>query len=73
LGETPLPALIHLYTAHRALLRARLAMAHLLDPQPRTPEKWPPLAQRYVERALVALHALDTKTAVTSATNRGIP
>jgi aminoglycoside phosphotransferase family enzyme len=53
------PALIHLYTAHRALLRARLAMAHLLDPEPRTPGKWPPLGQRCVQRALRALDDLE--------------
>ena len=57
LGEMPPPALMHLYTAHRALLRARLAMAHLLDPQPRTPQKWPPQAQCYIGRALAALGA----------------
>lgn len=48
---------MHLYTAHRALLRARLAMAHLLDPQPRAPQKWPPQAQCYIDRALAALGA----------------
>lgn len=58
LGDQPRPALMHFYTVHRALLRARLAMAHLLDPQPRTPEKWPPLAGRYITRALSALDAL---------------
>jgi aminoglycoside phosphotransferase family enzyme len=47
-----------LYTAYRALLRARLAMAHLLDPQPRTPQRWAPLAQRYVGHALQALQGL---------------
>jgi aminoglycoside phosphotransferase family enzyme len=52
-------ALIHLYTAHRALLRARLAMSHLLDPEPRTPGKWPPLAQLCVQRALRALDELE--------------
>lgn len=57
LGDHPAPALMQLYTAHRALLRARLIMAHLLDPQPRTPEIWPPLAARYIERALVALNS----------------
>ena len=59
LQERPSSALIHLYTAHRALLRARLAMAHLLDPQPRTPSKWTPLAQRCVQCALVALSDLE--------------
>ena len=57
LGDVSSPALMRLYTAHRALLRARLAMAHLLDLQPRTPDRWPPLAQRYIERALLALNA----------------
>jgi aminoglycoside phosphotransferase family enzyme len=64
LGEMPPPALMQLYTAHRALLRARLAMAHLLDPQPRTPQKWPPLAQRYIERALAGLDAPPATTSL---------
>jgi len=55
LDDRPPPALLHVYTAHRALLRARLAIAHLLDPQPRTPERWAPLAQRCVGAALDAL------------------
>jgi aminoglycoside phosphotransferase family enzyme len=59
LQERPSSALIHLYTAQRALLRARLAMAHLLDPQPRSPAKWAPLAQRCVQRALIALDDLE--------------
>ena len=33
------------YRCHRATLRARLAIAHLLEPNPRTPEKWPRLAR----------------------------
>jgi uncharacterized protein len=53
------PALLHLYTAQRALLRARLALAHLLDPSPRTPDRWPVRARRYIERATTALDALD--------------
>jgi uncharacterized protein len=55
LNDHPAPALLHLYTAHRALLRARLCMAHLLDDAPRSPEKWPTLATRYIELALAAL------------------
>jgi len=50
-----------LYTAYRALLRARLAMAHLLDPQPRTPQRWTPQAQRYIAHALQALQGLDAQ------------
>jgi aminoglycoside phosphotransferase family enzyme len=79
LGEMPPPALMQFYTAHRALLRARLAMAHLLDLQPRTPQKWPPLAQRYIERALAGLDALPATTSLsgqsplTRATSPGTP
>lgn len=57
LDDHPRPALMHLYTAYRAMVRARLAMAHLLDPLPRTPEKWPLMAGRYIACALAALDA----------------
>ena len=36
------------YRCHRATLRARLAIAHLLEPNPRTPGKWAPLARTYL-------------------------
>jgi aminoglycoside phosphotransferase family enzyme len=62
LNDHPPAALMCLYTAHRALMRARLTLAHLLDPQPCTPEKWPPLAARYIGRALVALDTLAQLT-----------
>jgi hypothetical protein len=39
------------YRCHRATLRARLAVAHLLESHPRTPEKWEPLARTYLELA----------------------
>ena len=39
------------YRCHRATLRARLAIAHLLEPDPRTPEKWPALARTYLRLA----------------------
>lgn len=51
LADAPPPALIALYAACRAVLRARLAVAHLLDPVPRKPEKWEPLAGRYMRLA----------------------
>lgn len=73
LDDSPPPALLHLYAACRALLRARLAMAHLLDTHPRTPQKWPPLAQRYVAHALQSLDALDPAAIVSAAMNRGNP
>lgn len=58
LHDHPPAALIHFYQAHHALLRARLAVAHLLDPTPRTPQKWIPLAQRYLESASASLDRL---------------
>jgi aminoglycoside phosphotransferase family enzyme len=39
------------YRCHRAMLRARLAIAHLLEPNPRTPEKWPCLSRTYLRLA----------------------
>lgn len=57
LGE-PEPALVHFYAAHRALLRARLAVAHLQDSPLRTPHRWIPLAERYIAEALDRLDAL---------------
>ena len=39
------------YRCYRATLRARLAIAHLLEPAPRTPEKWPALARSYLDIA----------------------
>jgi aminoglycoside phosphotransferase family enzyme len=44
-----------LYTAFRAVMRARLALAHLLDATPREPGKWEPLATRYLDLAEQAL------------------
>ncbi len=51
LGDKPEPELLAFYWAYRACLRARIALAHLLDPNPRTPEKWVPLARRYLALA----------------------
>jgi aminoglycoside phosphotransferase family enzyme len=39
------------YRCHRATLRARLTIAHLLEPNPRTPDKWPRLARVYLSIA----------------------
>ncbi len=39
------------YRCYRATLRARLAIAHLVEPNPRTPEKWPHLARTYLRLA----------------------
>ncbi len=39
------------YRCHRATLRARLAIAHLLEPDPRKPERWAPLTRTYLRLA----------------------
>ncbi len=60
LGESSPHQLVLLYTAWRAVLRARLAVAHLLDPVPRRPERWEPLASRYLRIAEQALAAMTS-------------
>ena len=44
IGHPPSPELFGFYTLFRCLLRARLCMAHLLEPKVRLPDKWQPLA-----------------------------
>jgi aminoglycoside phosphotransferase family enzyme len=48
LHDTPPAELYLFYRIYRALLRARFAIAHLLEPEPRTPEKWPKQARDYL-------------------------
>jgi aminoglycoside phosphotransferase family enzyme len=50
------PKLFAFYFSYRATLRARLAIAHLLEERPRSPEKWRPLALRYLRLADQAWH-----------------
>jgi aminoglycoside phosphotransferase family enzyme len=59
LGAVPPPQVIRLYAAARALMRARLALAHLADEHPREPGRWPTLADRYLLRATTLLHTPD--------------
>lgn len=53
----PPPALCVFYRCHRAALRARLAVAHLFEDHPRTPDKWPAQARAYLR--LVVRDALQ--------------
>ena len=48
LGEDAVQDLFSFYRCYRATMRARLAIAHLLEPNPRTPEKWPAQAKAYL-------------------------
>jgi len=47
------------YRCHRATLRARLAIAHLLERTPRTPEKWPRQCRSYLSIAARDARKLD--------------
>jgi aminoglycoside phosphotransferase family enzyme len=49
--DGPSNELFTFYRCQRATLRARLAAAHLLEPDPRTPEKWLGLARTYLRLA----------------------
>jgi len=51
LRDDPATGLFLFYRIGRAMLRARLSIAHLADPHPRTPEKWPRLARAYLTLA----------------------
>jgi uncharacterized protein len=48
LGDRCPEELFAFYRCYRATLRARLAIAHLLEKNPRTPQKWPLLAREYL-------------------------
>lgn len=48
----PSPALRTAYGMFRLVTRARLALDHLRDPDPRTPEKWPARAKDYLNEAM---------------------
>jgi len=58
LDDHPPMRLWHFYTALRACVRARLAVAHLLEPAPSRPQLWTPRALDYLARAGVACAAL---------------
>ncbi|ESR23993.1 hypothetical protein [Lutibaculum baratangense] len=58
LKDTMTPELFSLYAAFRAVLRARLAVAHLLDRDGRRRDQWEPQADRYLafaERSLLTV------------------
>jgi aminoglycoside phosphotransferase family enzyme len=57
--DTPPEALFLFYRCQRAMLRARLAIAHLLEPDPRTPEKWPRQMRAYLRLAATDAQRLE--------------
>lgn len=54
-GNRPCDRLMGVFGGFRALLRARLCLAHLLETPARRPEKWRPLALTYLKMARVRL------------------
>ncbi len=59
LRDRPCGRLLAFYTAYRACLRARLSLDHLLEPDPRTPDKWEPRAREYLALGQRACRELD--------------
>ena len=59
LRDGPADELFTFYRCHRATLRARLAIAHLAEDHPRTPEKWPKMARTYLMFADEAARELE--------------
>lgn len=59
LNDRPADGAFLFYRIKRAVLRARLSIAHLIDPHPRTPEKWPRLARSYLHFATVDAAKLE--------------
>lgn len=59
LQDSAFEELFTFYRCYRATLRARLAVAHLLERSPRTPAKWPRLGRDYLELAVVDAHRLQ--------------
>jgi aminoglycoside phosphotransferase family enzyme len=59
LRDGPVEELFTFYRCHRATLRARLAIAHLLEGHPRTPEKWPRNAAAYLKLAAASARKLE--------------
>jgi aminoglycoside phosphotransferase family enzyme len=57
------PRLIAYYKSFRALLRARLCILHLAEPEPREPAKWPRLAKAYLDLAARYARALTEREA----------
>lgn len=51
IGDAPPAELVHFYKAHRAFLRARLAILHLRDEEVRDRQKWRPRTLEYLSLA----------------------
>jgi len=59
LDDDPSRGLFLFYRIGRAMLRARLSIAHLADSHPRAPEKWPRQARTYLALAMADAAQLE--------------
>jgi aminoglycoside phosphotransferase family enzyme len=66
LDDDPSSGLFLFYRIGRAMLRARLSIAHLSDPHPRAPERWPHLARSYLALAKADAAQLERRLAARS-------
>jgi len=71
LHDSPSDDLFVFYRCHRATLRARLAIAHLLEADPRTPDKWAASARAYL--ALAAADATKLERSLRTRQDRSAP
>ncbi|MDJ0951294.1 MAG: hypothetical protein QNJ94_20475 [Alphaproteobacteria bacterium] len=63
LQDRPCDRLFAFYRTYRACLRARLALSHLREPDPREPARWVPLARTYLDLAEKASLRIDLPAA----------
>lgn len=66
IGGPPDPELVALYRLLRALRRARLALAHLHEPAPRTPGRWVARARAYLGLVTEASACASSGAALTT-------
>lgn len=71
LRDQPPLSLFHFYRCYRAMLRARLSIAHLFASNPRTPEKWRPQTLSYLR--LAAADARHLEAALRTPADRKAP
>jgi aminoglycoside phosphotransferase family enzyme len=71
LEDRPCARTLAFYTGYRAALRARQSLEHLLERDPREPEKWAPKAGRYLDEAERALRALSPPADRRASRSRG--
>ncbi len=60
LHDDPPFSLFCFYRCYRAMLRARLSIAHLFAPNPRTPDKWRPQALAYLRIAAADARLIES-------------